>query len=835
VKPRDYLAAKGVETAVVQAISLVLVAAVATSRAREGLVAPGFLAAMVAVAAVAAAFIGRTVAQFEAAHDVLAGTVDVVARPAGGDAFSAGRLRTTALVWALGLGLWGGAGGLLVAGALRGHHAPFPVTAVALVVFGGGAATVAGLAGRVDGLLAAGGTWSAPRRAVALRRRAWRELALPAAVVQVALNAGFAVVLFHDRTTGDALAQRPLTESIARADALVVVTLLTALFAFWATRWGRVDAALGTVAVEPDVLRTVDRKHPLGPQALVYIALAGLIVWTLAGWVMPPLPSLTRVAIVRGLFAGALTFAVVGVAHVRGALNTLAGASPLPPPATRPELAMDRGKKRPRFIASSSSVALLCVVIAVSATALAQETEAPAAAARLSAEGDAFVARVEYDIPLPAGSGSIAQVGGRIGAPTAENAYGVAASPTRMDAVVSGVWFNPLADEDPIREGQQAEGPIPIPDENRIPIAECFHPGNDLDVRFAVPNDLRDKFADAPVLGYATAHCGAGPESEVHARAFEGGGAGTVSATAGPVVTSGPAGGDGLFRPDGGELIATASAWANGVSILGGVVRIGSVSVEGASAVTGKPGDQRSHARVRLQDVSVAGVTFALDGDRMVIAGQAVALDSLPARTVLDAVQAALRPLACRLTIVGSPDRYPQGFVLGREEPEIALRDDGTLASSMAGGLLVVCDMDERLTTPTGFSPQRLQVLVGFVYTSASAVGEVGGFGVGDIAGDAPPAGDAAPLPATPPAGAGSPSSPMPSGSDGPAPASAPDVSSPAPDPAPSPPSVLTVPFRAITGTFGEWPVWFGALVVWLLATHTGVRRVQRRLAEVTS
>jgi hypothetical protein len=362
-------------------------------------------------------------------------------------------------------------------------------------------------------------------------------------------------------------------------------------------------------------------------------------------------------------------------------------------------------------------------------------------------------------------------------------------------------------------------------------MVECFHPGNDVDLRVALPTDLRRSGLEAaPVLGYASAQCGAGPQSEVHARSLEAGGAGTASAGAGPIVTSGPAGGDGLFRPNHGELQSSASAWAHDVAVLGGVVRIGSVSVDGASAVTGTPGGQKTEAHVHLDDVSVGGVHFSVDGNRLVIAGQAVPVDSLPARTVLAGAAAALAPLGCTLSIIGATDRYPQGFVLSRKDPPIGVRADGTLAASMASGLLVVCDLEQDLTAPTGFSPQRAQVLIGFVYTSASANEEVGGFGIGDLA---PPEGSVKEIPSM--------------GTDSlqpVAPAVVPAVpgtvqpSAPAPTVAPRPratPSAAPVPvaFRAVVGAFGKWPVWLGALLLWLLTTHLGVRRLQRRLAEV--
>ena len=112
-----------------------------------------------------------------------------------------------------------------------------------------------------------------------------------------------AVLLFHDYATGNALAPKALTESIARADALIVVVIVTALFGYLATRWGRVDAALGRVVADP-ATAGVDAKHAIGGQGLVYLGFAGLAAFSIAGWLLPPLPSLLRVVLVRAGISG---------------------------------------------------------------------------------------------------------------------------------------------------------------------------------------------------------------------------------------------------------------------------------------------------------------------------------------------------------------------------------------------------------------------------------------------------------------------------------------------------------------------------------------------------
>jgi len=116
--------------------------------------------------------------------------------------------------------------------------------------------------------------------------------------------------------------------------------------------------------------------------------------------------------------------------------------------------------------------------------------------------------------------------------------------------------------------------------------------------------------------------------------------------------------------------------------------------------------------------------------------GQTSSADSAPGKAVVSAANDALKPSGCRLAVLSDPSRYPQGFIFSRPDPEVGVRKDGTLAASYRGGLLVVCEVpDNPVAQSTKFDPERIQVLIGFVYTSAAANPAAGGFGLGDLAG----------------------------------------------------------------------------------------------------
>jgi hypothetical protein len=103
---------------------------------------------------------------------------------------------------------------------------------------------------------------------------------------------------------------------------------------------------------------------------------------------------------------------------------------------------------------------------------------------------------------------------------------------------------------------------------------------------------------------------------------------------------------------------------------------------------------------------------------------------------VVDSVNQALAATGCTMTVVSDPAKYPQGFLFARPQPDIGVTDDGSLAASYRGGLLVVCNVpDNPVAQATKFSPERFQALIGFVYTSVAAKAEIGGFGIGDTGG----------------------------------------------------------------------------------------------------
>jgi hypothetical protein len=321
---REYLEANAVVGGAIQLLVALLVAGLATSRSAGHVLSPAALVGVLGGAAATGVLIGWPAGLYGGAADLLAGriTIDDSAPrwtgSTGGDALSPERLWSSVGRWAVGAALWAVAGGGLVAAVLDGRRAGALVVGVCL--FG-----LAGIGGRAVDLAARRrGVDAARLRLVGtpapLRRRAWLHFALPVAAGQFVANAAMGWLLFHDYTVGDTFAVRPLTETVALADVGTIVVLLSVLLGMMAAQWGGVDAALAKVVV-PEADRTDAR---LGTQGLVYVAFVALLVGKLAGLLLPATPSLLRVMLVRGAFAGLLAGAVTGVAYVRGALNRTA-------------------------------------------------------------------------------------------------------------------------------------------------------------------------------------------------------------------------------------------------------------------------------------------------------------------------------------------------------------------------------------------------------------------------------------------------------------------------------------------------------------------------------
>lgn len=808
--------------AVANVIAFVLLASVAASRAAHGVLSPAGLVAVVIGAAVAATTTGWVAGFYEGADEALRGNLDDIA-PADHDGLT-GRLPwRRALSWSAGSALWAGAGAVVLAAILQDHSAPFPVLAVALLAIAVPAALAVDVAARAAGAATGAALRTHRPDAVALLRRAWLDIALPAAGVQAVVNAGAAWLLFHT-----AAADGTLTKSTAFADAVLVAALLASLFGTLGQRWGAVDAVSGRVphgtpgsgaAAGSGAPAHSARSRVIGPQALVYAAALAVVATSLAGVVVPSAPSLLRVALVRGLLAGGLTLVACALGVVRGATNAVPlelGPRPLVLPAPTPAPRAPR-----RRLASLAGASAAVAVLAVAATPLigspshatAQELEGRG----LVAELDALGVRVEYDVPVPASIGSVPQVVGtarRTGGGEAAN--GIAAAPSRLDPVVGGTLSN--ADKKP-RSG----------DEIDLPQAECAFPGALADIDFTFPADLRPETAGQAPIGWSSARCGAGPAVELHATAASP----DRVLQLGPAVSVGGVVGDGAAGPVRGLLSATASAKATAVSILDGVVEVDSVIATGASHTNGEAGGATTEATVDLTGISLAGLRFDLrDGD-VVVDGTPLPIGGSAASAFLRGVSAALEPSGCGVTVLDEPSAYPQGFLFSRPEPELGVEEDGTAAGSMTGGLLVQCDLPVDLTKPTGFSPQRVQVMLGFVYTSVTAREDIGGFGIGDIGGGTPAGGSGEGL--VPTGGSGLPGLS----------AAAPGENGAVTAPSPTTPAsrtggtgdAVTERIRLLAANFAAsrpW-VWVAALALWVLLTHRGLERVRRQVQEAST
>lgn len=359
--------------------------------------------------------------------------------------------------------------------------------------------------------------------------------------------------------------------------------------------------------------------------------------------------------------------------------------------------------------------ALLALMIGVSIVPLAASvSNADGLDGLVTAEAESYALRVEYDIPLPAGAGDIPHTIGEIRRTTAgENAKGLAAAPTHLGAVVMGQYINP---------NKQFDDPN---DYNRPPQAECFYPGDLVDVQFGFPTNVRDETENIPPISKSTAQCSAGPRSQLtgNAQYFEGFG-----------VTARELESTALMRADNGVDRAETSAHATNVRIADGAIQIGRIGIAGESSVTGKKGGNATATRLTISDITIAGLKFSIADDRLIIAGQNVPLLGSVAQGVIDQANALLIASRCRIDVITQPTKYPQGYLFSRPEPKVGLAEDGSFAGSMRAGLMVLCDLPEAIT-PGDLSPQRVQVVVGFAYTAAGATADPGGFGLGNLGG----------------------------------------------------------------------------------------------------
>lgn len=319
----EHLATDARQTGTMLAVAFAVVAGLAASRGAAHVLTPTAFAAVVIGAAATLGSTGWVNGVFGGALSAARGAVRPPDVPAEGrDPFSFRSLWGAAFVWGIGSAVWAGAGAGLAAVALDGRRAGFLVVFAALVGLAGTAGLVTNAVARrtgIDGVRRLGVATAEP---VPLRRRAWRQLALPMAAIQLVVNAAMSVMLFHDYTTGDEFAPRALTESVGLADVGVTVLLVSCLFAWFAGRWAAVDVAIGRIVLDDPATQTVSPKARIGRQGIVYLALlSAFVIGPMLGLLLSTTPSLGAVVAVRSVFAAALVFVVTGLAYVRTAVN----------------------------------------------------------------------------------------------------------------------------------------------------------------------------------------------------------------------------------------------------------------------------------------------------------------------------------------------------------------------------------------------------------------------------------------------------------------------------------------------------------------------------------
>jgi len=307
-----------------------VVAALASSRAIGHSLSPTALVAVVTVAAAASGFMGWIAGSYGGAAEVLTGVAELDCAPhcpaaPAGDPWTVSRLWRSALRWAAVGGAWALAAAGLVGVVLNGKHAGLLVMFATIVGLSGACAVVADTVARHRGAHAARRLLLERPAPVPLRRRAWRQIALPLCAFPAVVSGLFAWVLFHDYPVHQPFAPLSLTRSVALADVPVTVLILVLIFTWlYAKPWGEVDARLGRIRLDDVESQVVPVKSPIGVQGIVYAALACWLFGAVVGWLLPANPDLWQVMVARGAYAGVLTFVFSGVAYVRGAVNALA-------------------------------------------------------------------------------------------------------------------------------------------------------------------------------------------------------------------------------------------------------------------------------------------------------------------------------------------------------------------------------------------------------------------------------------------------------------------------------------------------------------------------------
>jgi len=331
----EHLTAAAFAVGISTALVLAVIAALATSRATGHTLSPAAVIAVVIGVAITLATTGWANGLYGGADDVLADRTVLTCAPGCAsepevDPFQPRSLWRSAAISAGVAGLWAGATAGFVAVVLDAERAPFLVVGATLIGTVALAVTVIDIAARHRGAHAARAFTGRPAT-VTLRRRAWREIALPLGATQLVVNGAASWMLFHDYN--DIEGPRALTSAVVTADLPVIAIIAAAYFGTMATRWGRIESALGRVAADDPTTQAIDRRMPIGPQALVYVVVAAILFGNVVAFFVPSQPSLLVAALARGVFAAIATTVAAGMGFVRGAVNGTPARQAEPPTA----------------------------------------------------------------------------------------------------------------------------------------------------------------------------------------------------------------------------------------------------------------------------------------------------------------------------------------------------------------------------------------------------------------------------------------------------------------------------------------------------------------------
>jgi hypothetical protein len=331
VMPRkEYLASNVFVSAILETISAAVIAGLAVSRATGHRLSAVTAGVILGAGPALYASIIYLLALYGGLSETVAGRVlpdsDSKRPVVDGDPLSPRRLWLKAFERTAAAGLWGAGLAVLVVAALNRRHAGFAVMFIGILAAFGLSSVIGSLASQAEGIRIGLARIARPNPRPA-RRRAWRELALPFALLTGVINAGFTWVLFHDYTVGTNVGTHVLTEQQVLADLLILALLNVGGAILVCGRAGRAEASLGLVTFEDPEAQLPPPRALHGPQALVYAVVATFLLSGLVRLFLPPLPNLAEAMIARGLLSAFLVFVAGGFAYVRGAANAVAAAA----------------------------------------------------------------------------------------------------------------------------------------------------------------------------------------------------------------------------------------------------------------------------------------------------------------------------------------------------------------------------------------------------------------------------------------------------------------------------------------------------------------------------